>query len=203
MDPRSMRSRQLLRDALATTLDTLPFERITVVLLTKRAGVNRSTFYQHYATTSDLLIDLVNVRLDETGLAEFDPFELDISSEQPPEFVTKLTDFVESARPIYVSKLTTSAQNTLCVQFMAHLSSVFTHVLACRKPDYVSPLVFISAPALAGSITGPIWAWLQDPDPPAKEDMEGWLWKVIRLALRTRQERYMAREGCPGPVSLN
>ncbi|SEU11511.1 TetR/AcrR family transcriptional regulator [Paenibacillus sp. NFR01] len=47
-DPRVIRSSQLILDAFSELLRTRSFEKITIGDITKRAGVNRSTFYAHF-----------------------------------------------------------------------------------------------------------------------------------------------------------
>lgn len=55
MDPRVMRTRQLLRDALVELIDEQGYEKITVQDITQRATLNRATFYLHYRDKLDLL----------------------------------------------------------------------------------------------------------------------------------------------------
>lgn len=202
MDPRSMRSRQLLRDALASTLDKLPFEHITVVLLTKRAGVNRSTFYQHYATPDDLLIDLVNSRLDDTGLSEVDPRELDMRSDDIPDFVSKLMGFIERARPAYVSQLSSAARNTVSMQFCDHLTTIFYHVTRTKTPHASERMMMINAAALAGALTGVFSSWLKSEDPMQPADLEAWVWRMIRLSLLAVERREMTGDSRPSPITI-
>lgn len=54
-DPRVIRSRQLLQKALLELLRESPFQFISVSDLTKRAKLNRATFYLHYLDKFDLL----------------------------------------------------------------------------------------------------------------------------------------------------
>jgi len=55
MDPRVIRTRQLLRDALVELIDEQGYEKITVQDITQRATLNRATFYLHYGDKLDLL----------------------------------------------------------------------------------------------------------------------------------------------------
>lgn len=55
MDPRVIRTRQLLRDALVELIDEQGYEKITVQDITQRANLNRATFYLHYRDKLDLL----------------------------------------------------------------------------------------------------------------------------------------------------
>lgn len=59
-DPRVRRTRQWIRDALTELLQEKPFAAISITDLTKRAGIARVTFYQHYDSKEVVLLDLVS-----------------------------------------------------------------------------------------------------------------------------------------------
>lgn len=54
-DKRSIRSKELLKEALFELLYEKAWRQITIQDLTKKARLNRSTFYQHYENKYDLL----------------------------------------------------------------------------------------------------------------------------------------------------
>src|SRR5690348_3590113 len=54
-DPRIVRTRKMLRDALVELLEEMDIEKISVNRLTQRATINRVTFYLHYRDISDML----------------------------------------------------------------------------------------------------------------------------------------------------
>lgn len=51
----AVRSRLLIRDALADLLTTKPLDKITVTDVVKQAGINRGTFYAHYSDIPDVI----------------------------------------------------------------------------------------------------------------------------------------------------
>ncbi|WP_310549897.1 TetR/AcrR family transcriptional regulator [Paenibacillus glufosinatiresistens] len=55
MDRRKLRTKNLLRKALLELIEEKGVDAITVSDITKRAGLNRGTFYLHYQDVSDLL----------------------------------------------------------------------------------------------------------------------------------------------------
>lgn len=55
VDPRILRSRRMLMDALATLLSRKDFEEISVQEIVDEATLNRATFYLHYADKNALL----------------------------------------------------------------------------------------------------------------------------------------------------
>jgi AcrR family transcriptional regulator len=58
-DRRSLRTRQLLSDALAALMVSQRYESISVQQITERANVGRSTFYAHFTDKDDLLVATV------------------------------------------------------------------------------------------------------------------------------------------------
>ncbi len=54
-DPRAKRTRLLLQQALGEMLTEQSFASVTIADITRRAGVNRATFYAHFQDKDDLL----------------------------------------------------------------------------------------------------------------------------------------------------
>ena len=55
----ALRSRRLINDALADLLQEKPLDKITVTDVVNRAGINRGTFYAHYADIPDVINHLI------------------------------------------------------------------------------------------------------------------------------------------------
>jgi len=65
LDPRIRRTREQLQQALARLLETHAFDRLSINEITAAAGVNRATFYAHYADKFALLECVVAARFME------------------------------------------------------------------------------------------------------------------------------------------
>lgn len=65
MDPRTSRSEDALRTAILELASRKPTGEITVAELVREAGVSRKTFYNHAATSSELLNRTLLAELDE------------------------------------------------------------------------------------------------------------------------------------------
>lgn len=59
-DRRILHTRKFLRDALIELLKEMPIGKITPTELSKRADINRNTFYSHYSSPEELLKTLEN-----------------------------------------------------------------------------------------------------------------------------------------------
>lgn len=64
-DPRVRRTRRLLRDALLALAEERDLAAITVGEVTRRAEVNRNTFYRHYRAKDDLVAQTLDALFDE------------------------------------------------------------------------------------------------------------------------------------------
>ncbi|QHT59090.1 TetR/AcrR family transcriptional regulator [Paenibacillus lycopersici] len=64
-DARAVRSRKQLKHALIALLSEKPFNEIRTKEIAERAGINRVTFYDHFAAKEDLLDELIDEVLTE------------------------------------------------------------------------------------------------------------------------------------------
>ncbi|MGE7132280.1 TetR/AcrR family transcriptional regulator [Lysinibacillus xylanilyticus] len=90
MDPRVMRTRQLLRDALVELIEERGYEKITVQDITERATLNRATFYLHYSDKLDLLYqstkEILNDLVSSLNVHFDDKLEIDfLKDEDEPQ----------------------------------------------------------------------------------------------------------------------
>jgi AcrR family transcriptional regulator len=72
IDPRVKRTKEMLRQALLELIAEKGYESISVSDITKRAGLNRTTFYLHYRDKEDLLFSSIKEILSklDSGIAE-------------------------------------------------------------------------------------------------------------------------------------
>lgn len=67
LNPRVVRSRNKLGDALCSLGLERDYESLSITAITKRAGVGYSTFFRHYQTVEELLIDAMRTTMREIG----------------------------------------------------------------------------------------------------------------------------------------
>lgn len=65
LDPRVVRTRRLLRDALLELIPEKGFDAITVQDITEQATLHRATFYLHYRDKQDLLMNTLEEMFEE------------------------------------------------------------------------------------------------------------------------------------------
>src|SRR5215813_5825557 len=64
-DPRVIRTRQMLRDALIALILQKGFDNISIQDITDQAGLRRATFYMHYKDKEELLRAILRETFDE------------------------------------------------------------------------------------------------------------------------------------------
>ena len=65
MDPRVLRTKRDYHNAMIELLKTVPLEQMTVKQLCDKAGISRTTFYEHYSVPQDCFYEVVDEYLEE------------------------------------------------------------------------------------------------------------------------------------------
>ena len=65
LDPRVVRTRQMLREALIASILEKGYDATSIQDITDRAGLRRATFYLHYADKDTLMFSLIRDMLDD------------------------------------------------------------------------------------------------------------------------------------------
>jgi AcrR family transcriptional regulator len=91
-DPRVVRTRQLILDAFMALLNEKAFQAITVSDITKRATVNRATFYAHF-TDKYALLDLLMADALTDFIDKRVPPQAELDSETVKQLILSLCDY--------------------------------------------------------------------------------------------------------------
>jgi AcrR family transcriptional regulator len=65
LNPSSIRSRQMMQDALLSLMQKKPYDKITITEITEEADLVRKTFYRHYRRKEDILNEYINELFEE------------------------------------------------------------------------------------------------------------------------------------------
>ena len=101
LDRRVQRTRALLRDALMALVQEKGYDAVTVEEITERANLGRTTFYLHYQSKDDLLLDhhtdfTAHLNLDRLSREQL------LGDEPQPEMVTFLQEISEG-KAVYLA----------------------------------------------------------------------------------------------------
>ncbi|QYR19336.1 TetR/AcrR family transcriptional regulator [Paenibacillus sp. sptzw28] len=100
MDPRILRTRQLIRDAFVELLQEMDLEKISVNRIAERATINRVTFYLHYRDIPDMLEKMADdMALDIKRISENTRVNLNTEEDADwPVLVNVLEHIAEHAK---------------------------------------------------------------------------------------------------------
>ncbi|NOU65468.1 TetR family transcriptional regulator [Paenibacillus sp. LMG 31461] len=100
VDPRVLRTRQLLKDAFVELLQEMDIEKISVNRIAERATINRVTFYLHYRDIPDMLGKMADEMIEDVNriLNNVSANQISKEEEDWPMLVNLLEHFAEHAK---------------------------------------------------------------------------------------------------------
>ncbi|QTE29184.1 TetR/AcrR family transcriptional regulator [Pengzhenrongella sicca] len=180
LDPRIARTRSLLQQALLELARERPLETIAVADLADHAGVNRSTFYQHYSDKETLLADALDAQAAAGG-ADLSELEAAAGGGTPPPLVVRYTRHVAEHAELYRLALGEHGSTIAVARLRRRISAIAARGYALYGQDEaaIGMPIEIAAASVAGSLLGMISAWLESADPVAPEQMALWIWTEL------------------------
>ncbi|UBU09387.1 TetR/AcrR family transcriptional regulator [Nonomuraea gerenzanensis] len=169
-DPRVRRTTAALRATLIELVQHRDLSRISVADVAERAGVSRSTFYDHYRDVHELAAAACTAMIDE--LIEAIPRHHPAPPESPPD--TLLTFFAHLAEHASLYRSVLGPQGSARV--MDHVRhratvAVYAHRTGAGLPDLATDIPHdVPAAFTAGALLSVATDWLQRgcPCPPAE-----------------------------------
>ena len=176
MDPRVARTRASLQHALLSLAQEGGLDAVSVGTITDRAGVNRSTFYQHYDDKDTLLADALEAAMSELG----DSFSGELGADGIPVEFHGYLEHVRDNADVYREVLGDRGSAVVMSRLRRRLDTLIVgSITAAPENPYAGvPLDVVSA-GLSGAALGVVGAWLKlEPLPPVS-DAAAWMWAVI------------------------
>ena len=99
----SIRSKQMIKEALLSLMIEKHFDRISITDIVKKADINRGTFYAHYANTSDVLKSISMSVVDEIASA-FSSYNASSALYDPEKYLSSISLFLMKNQ-VYYAKL--------------------------------------------------------------------------------------------------
>lgn len=152
---------------------------IAVADLTTHAGVNRSTFYQHYSDVDDLLADALDARAAEVG-ADLEQLPTDaMTSREPPPALVAYLEHVADDRPLYRRVLGPQGSPATMERLRARLVAAIVASLQLGPPPAARTPTVVTAASRAGAFLGVLACWVELlPHVPAREAAR-WAWDAV------------------------
>lgn len=185
-DPRAIRTREKLVSAFHDAITESDPRTMTVSALARAAGVNRTSFYEHFASPEDLAIHALSELFDvvsNTDIALRSEHTVS-GAEASRRALHEIVSFVGQRRASYARLLGPGAAPRL----VRAVADAFTErtVQALEPMDVRPPEADprVTAQFLAGGVLGVVGAWLAAPAPATSPDqlvealvqcLPGWL----------------------------
>jgi AcrR family transcriptional regulator len=178
MDPRASRTRASLQSALLALAREHALDRISVADIVERAGVNRSSFYQHYADKEVLLAEALESEVAGVSdtIRTSPPTD---GTTIPRELYLYLAHIADNAA-VYRRVLGDHGSPLVAARLRGQIEHIVRDAVPAANPDAFPGLPLdIVAAGIAGSAFGVLTAWLaRDPLPDVDTAAE-WLWRVL------------------------
>jgi AcrR family transcriptional regulator len=164
-DPRILRTAQACAEAIVELASERPISQVTIADLADRAGVTRATFYNHYSSPLELLIQVLVADLDrahrlederrtEGGLSPTELLRLSIAD---------VADHIERFKPVYLHAVDNPADGGVYEALVRHFADYAVAFMArCAHPDLPDANHAVMAQFVAQGFAGAIKAWLGD-----------------------------------------
>lgn len=154
----ALRSKRMLAQALSELILEMPYEKITVSAITRRADLNRGTFYAHYESVDDLMREVLDdiveklfSVLDEAMRVEF--------PRHPEPVIAKAIAYLQDEADLY--RLLAAGESAPV--FLADMKRRITealvgHVAPCHEDEAEARIAVVY---LSSGLVDVAFAWLR------------------------------------------
>jgi AcrR family transcriptional regulator len=185
VDPRILRTQESLQHALLELCRTEDFATLSISSIVDAAGVNRSTFYQHYADKETLLADALDAFVTEAQ-AQLDAASGGGSDNDngvelhPRDLILRYFVHVRENVALYRTVLSSSGPPVIVERLVSRVSALAERGLAAQPAEASGKMpVNIAAASLAGSFVGILREWINMSPLPSAEKATDWAWAVL------------------------
>ena len=164
-DPRVVRTAHACEEAIVELASEQPISHITVADLAERARVTRATFYNHYASPLELLIqvllgDLEQAHRDEEGRRADGALS---AAEMLRLSIVDVADHIERFKAVYQQAVHDPADGGVYEALVRHFADyALAFIARCTHPGLPGANHRVIAQFVAHGFAGSIKAWLSD-----------------------------------------
>ena len=182
MDARIARTKRNLQDALLELARERSLDDITVGDIAEHAGVNRSSFYQHYSDKDVLLADALDVEFDAVGLGDLGAEGgIEAQASEPPAILLLYLEYIQQNASVYQRVLGDNGSAVVTARVRQRIEQlVLEGISRAGIPAFHDLPAEVVAASIAGSALGAVRAWLELRPRPSSQVAASWLWRLLQ-----------------------
>ncbi|GAA1963885.1 TetR/AcrR family transcriptional regulator [Agromyces allii] len=177
VDARVERTRRALQQAALELARAGRFDEATVAEITDAAGVNRSSYYQHYDDRDTLLADAIEAAEIEAVAG------LDVPTAIPTQLPTSMVAFLahfDADADLYRRLLGERGSPIVTARIRGRFQAqARAGVISSGTTAFEGLPIDIVAAGIAGSCLAVVQAWLELEPRPSVETAAEWVWRVL------------------------
>lgn len=172
-DPRIQRTRASLQEALLTLCKQRDLDEVSVSEVAEAAGVNRTTFYQHYADLNTLLADALDA-IATASHAQLEVQMADLGEMDYADIISKYLQHVHDNASLYRRVLGSTGSPVIVARLTERVSIISESGMRASGFSESALPIPIAAASVAGSFVGILRAWLQMRPMPSADVATEW-----------------------------
>ncbi|MFD4355608.1 TetR/AcrR family transcriptional regulator [Nocardia sp. NPDC058518] len=181
-DPRVLRSRGLLQDAILELGLEGPVDGIAISDITGRAGVSRSTFYDHYTDKETLLADAIERHALDAGISLREGGFGDGLPDRPPHFLLGYIQHIADHAQLYRNVLGEHGSAAVHARLARRIATILAdgiRLLGEQEPVVSGVPIEVDAAALAGAMLAVLTCWLEQLPETSPAVVAEWIWEIL------------------------
>lgn len=184
-DRRVKRTKKMIRDALSELMKNKAFEEISVTDITKKADINRGTFYLHYEDKYDLLdqseeeiIQEIN-KIAKRSIHSMDVLNQDVI-DHPLTFVVDIFQYIKENEVFMKAVLGPKGPGSFRIKFKSVLISNLKRLKTAIRTDPIVPEDYLIS-YITGAHISVMQQWLENGMKETPHDMALILSKITGM----------------------
>ncbi|MFD1884673.1 TetR/AcrR family transcriptional regulator [Paenibacillus wenxiniae] len=172
LDPRIVRTRMLLRDALIELMEQQPYDKITIQHIATQATVNRKTFYLHYETKDHLLYAVTDELLGELFGEARDANSFNQSVEELQRYIAgRIFTYIIRYKRFFEVMFERQAMSNFVQYMKQYIARFYEEEFARLENDKLPVHKDVIASYISSAYVGVIHWWLREGMPYTPEEM--------------------------------
>lgn len=174
----SIESKEKLKNSFIDLVLEMPFDKITVTKIVEKAGVNRGTFYAHYADIYDLMQCVATENFNEL-MKILEEFEKNDKLTEPKNMLLKLNEYIIEKEVLYKRLINTNIANIVIEKLEDRFNTYMLNVGAINDDVKESADFIIHSNFFVGGIVKVYKSYLKGELGCSIDDIPEYLNKII------------------------